>query len=61
MIVPRCTIVLVQKLAIHKLFHIKQKKEKKKKEKKKELYPFNISHLFQSCIQSKFFSLWRQN
>jgi len=35
MIVPRCTIVLVQKLAIHKLFHIKQKKEKKKKEKKK--------------------------
>jgi len=35
MIVPRCTIVLVQKLAIHKLFHIKQKKEKKKKKKKK--------------------------
>jgi hypothetical protein len=36
MIVPRCTIVLVQKLAIHKLFHIKQKKEKKKKKKKKK-------------------------
>jgi hypothetical protein len=28
MIVPRCTIMLVHKLAIHKLFHIKKKKNK---------------------------------